>query len=188
MVSKLSVTGKAAIIFANGSLSAGGQEAEIRKKLLEADLVDCILAMPSNLFYTVTVPCAIWIINRNKKQKNHTLFINATELGTMVTRKLRELNEDDINKIAGTYHAYENDNSYEDIAGFCKKADLDEIKAIDYILTPGRYVGVKEDEGDGIPFEEKMRTLTAELKENFEESHRLEEEIRKNLGAIGYEL
>lgn len=188
MVSKLSVTGKAAIIFANGSLSAGGQEAEIRKKLLEADLVDCILAMPSNLFYTVTVPCAIWIINRNKKQKNHTLFINATELGTMVTRKLRELNEDDINKIAGTYHAYENDNSYEDIAGFCKKADLDEIKANDYILTPGRYVGVKEDEGDGIPFEEKMRTLTAELKENFEESHRLEEEIRKNLGAIGYEL
>lgn len=188
MVSKLSVTGKAAIIFANGSLSAGGQEAEIRKKLLEADLVDCILAMPSNLFYTVTVPCAIWIINRNKKQNNHTLFINATELGTMVTRKLRELTEDDINKIADTYHAYENDNSYEDIAGFCKKADLDEIKANDYILTPGRYVGVKEDEGDGIPFEEKMRTLTAELKENFEESHRLEEEIRKNLGAIGYEL
>lgn len=188
MVSKLSVTGKAAIIFANGSLSAGGQEAEIRKKLLEADLVDCILAMPSNLFYTVTVPCAIWIINRNKKQKNHTLFINATELGTMVTKKLRELSDEDINKIASTYHAYENDANYEDVAGFCKKADLDEIKVNDYILTPGRYVGVKEDEGDGIPFEEKMKALTAELRENFEESHRLEEEIRKNLGAIGYEL
>lgn len=188
MVSKLSVTGKAAIIFANGSLSASGQEAEIRKKLLEADLVDCILAMPSNLFYTVTVPCAIWIINRNKKQKGYTLFINTTELGAMIDRKLRELTEDDINKIANTYHAYENNDNYEDIAGFCKKADLSEIKTNDYILTPGRYVGIKEDEGDGIPFEEKMKTLTAELKENFEESHRLEEEIRKNLGVIGYEI
>lgn len=106
----------------------------------------------------------------------------------MIDRKLRELNEDDINKIANTYHAYENNDNYEDIAGFCKKADLSEIKANDYILTPGRYVGVKEDVGDGIPFEEKMKTLTAELKKNFEESHRLEEEIRKNLGAIGYEL
>lgn len=188
MISKLSVTGKAAIIFANGSLSAGGQEAEIRKKLLEADLVDCILAMPSNLFYTVTIPCAIWIINRNKKQKGHTLFINATELGTMINKKLRELTEDDINKIANTYHAYENNDGYENTAGFCKKADLSEIKANDYILIPGRYVGIKEDVGDGIPFEEKMKTLTAELKENFEESHRLEEEIRKNLGAIGYEI
>lgn len=188
MVSKLSVTGKAAIIFANGSLTAGGQEAEIRKKLLEADLVDCILAMPSNLFYTVTIPCAIWIINRNKKQKGHTFFVNATKLGTMINKKLRELTEDDINKIANTYHAYENNDGYEDIAGFCKKADLAEIKANGYILTPGRYVGVKEDVGDGIPFEEKMKTLTAELKKNFEESHRLEEEIRRNLGAIGYEL
>ena len=106
----------------------------------------------------------------------------------MVTKKLRELSDEDINKIASTYHAYENDANYEDVAGFCKKADLDEIKVNDYILTPGRYVGVKEDEGDGIPFEEKMKALTAELRENFEESHRLEEEIRKNLGAIGYEL
>ena len=188
MISKLSQNGKMACILANGSLSASGQEGEIRKKIIENDLVDCIIAMPTNLFYTVTVPCSIWIINRNKKQKEKTLFINATNLGTMVTRRLRELSEEDIKKIANTYHNYQNDENYEDVKGFCYSATTEEIKSNDYVLTPGRYVGVEEAEDDGIPFEEKMKNITSELSKQFEESHKLEEEIRKNLKAIGYEI
>jgi site-specific DNA-methyltransferase (adenine-specific) len=188
MVSKLSQDGKAAIILANGSLAAGSQEAEIRKKLIKADLVDCILSMPTNLFYTVTIPCSIWILNRNKNQKGHTLFINANDMGTMITRKLRELSEDDIIKIANTYHAYAIDEEYEDIAGFCKKASLDEIKSKDYVLTPGRYVGIKEIEDDGEPFEEKIKRLTSELSEQMKKSTELDTEIKKVLGEIGYEI
>lgn len=188
MISKLSQNGKMACILANGSLSAGGQEGEIRKKLLENDFIDCILSMPSNLFYTVTVPCSIWIINRNKKQKGHTLFINASNMGTMVTRKLRELSKDEILKIADTYHSYQNDTNYEDVLGYCKKATLEEIQANDCVLTPGRYVGIEEQEDDGIPFEEKMTRLTQELSKQFEESHKLEEEIRNDLEAIGYDM
>ena len=188
MISKLSQNGKMACILANGSLSASGQEGEIRKKIIENDLVDCIIAMPTNLFYTVTVPCSIWIINRNKKQKSKTLFINATNLGTMVTRRLRELSEDDIKKVANTYHNYQNDENYENVKGFCYSATTEEIKSNDYVLTPGRYVGVEEAEDDGIPFEEKMKNITSELSRQFEESHKLEEEIKKNLKAIGYEI
>ena len=188
MISKLSQNGKMACILANGSLSASGQEGEIRKKIIENDLVDCIIAMPTNLFYTVTVPCSIWIINRNKKQKSKTLFINATNLGTMVTRRLRELSEDDIKKVANTYHNYQNDENYENVKGFCYSATTEEIKSNDYVLTPGRYVGVEETEDDGIPFEEKMKAITSELSKQFEESHKLEEEIKKNLKVIGYEI
>ena len=186
MVSKLSINGKAAIILANGSLAAGGQEEKIRKNLIEADLVDCILSMPANLFYTVTIPCSIWILNRNKKQKGKTLFIDARNLGAMVTRKLRELSEDDIAKIAGTYHNYQNDDSYQDVAGFCKVATIDEIKDNNFVLTPGRYVGTEEQEDDGIPFEEKMADLTSKLAEQMQEGARLDEEIKKVLEAIGY--
>jgi len=186
MISKLSINGKAAIILANGSLSAGGQEEEIRKNLIEADLIDCILTMPSNLFYTVTIPCSIWILNRNKKQKGRTLFIDARNLGIMVTRKLRELSEEDIMKIADTYHNYQNNENYEDVAGFCKVSTIDEIKENNYVLTPGRYVGTEEQEDNGIHFEEKMKSLTTELKAQFEESHKLEDEIKKNLEAIGF--
>jgi len=188
MVSKLSMNGKAAIILANGSLSAGGQEEEIRKNLIEADLVDCILSMPANLFYTVAIPCSIWILNRNKKQKGKTLFIDARNLGAMVTRKLRELSEDDIAQIAGTYHNYQNDDSYQDVAGFCKVATIDEIKDNNYVLTPGRYVGTEEQEDDGIPIEEKMTDLTSKLAEQMQEGARLDEEIKKVLGAIGYDI
>lgn len=188
MISKLSQNGKMACILANGSLAVSGQEGEIRKKIIENDLVDYIIAMPTNLFYTVTVPCSIWIINRNKKQKAKTLFINATNLGTMVTRRLRELSEDDIKKVANTYHNYQNDENYENVKGFCYSATTEEIKSNDYVLTPGRYVGVEEAEDDGIPFEEKMKNITSELSRQFEESHKLEEEIKKNLKAIGYEI
>ena len=187
IISKLSINGKAAVILANGSLSSEtGGEGKIRKNLIEADLVDCILSMPTNLFYTVTVPCSIWIINRNKKQKGKTLFIDARNKGTMVTRKLREFSDEEILGIAGTYHKYQNSDNYEDIAGYCKSATLDEIRENNYILTPGRYVGTEEQEDDEIPFEEKMKTLTSELKVQFEESHKLEDEIKKNLEAIWY--
>lgn len=188
MISKLSQNGKMACILANGSLSAGGQEGTIRKKLIENDLVDCILSMPSNLFYTVTVPCSIWIINRNKKRKGHTLFINVNNMGTMVTRKLRELSKEDISKIAETYHAYQNDNNYEDVLSYCKMATLEEIQSNDYVLTPGRYVGTKEVEDDGIPFEEKMRSLTEELSNQFKQSNELDNEIKQVMGAIGYDI
>lgn len=188
MISKLSQNGKMACILANGSLSAGGQEGEIRKKLIENDLVDCIISMPTNLFYTVTVPCSIWIINRNKKQKRKTLFINANNYGTMVTRRLRELSEIDIKKVAETYHNYQNNDSCENINGFCYCASIEEIKSNDYVLTPGRYVGVEDVEDDGIPFEEKMKNITYELLKQFEESRLLEEEIKKNLRTIGYDI
>ena len=188
MISKLSQNGKMACILANGSLSASGQEGEIRKKLIEKDLVDCIISMPTNLFYTVTVPCSIWIISRNKKQKGKTLFINANNLGTMVTRRLRELSDDDIKQVASTYHKYQSDENFENIKGFCYCASIEEIKSNDSVLTPGRYVGVEEVEDDGVPFEEKMKNITSELSRQFEESHRLEEEIRKNLKAIGYDI
>ena len=188
MISKLSQNGKMACILANGSLSAGGQEGKIRKELLEGKLVDCIISMPAKLFYTVTVPCSIWIINRNKKQKRYTLFINASNMGKPVTRNLKELTDGEILRIAETYHNYQNDTNYKDILGYCKKASLDEIKSNDYVLTPGRYVGVEEKENDNIPFEEKMIKLTQELSKQFEESHILEEEVKKVLGAIGYDM
>ena len=188
MISKLSQNGKMACILANGSLSAGGQEGEIRRNLIENDLVDCIIAMPTNLFYTVTVPCSVWIINRNKKQKEHTLFINANNLGSMVTRRLRELSNEDILKIADTYHNYQNATDYENIKGFCYSATIDEIKSNDNVLTPGRYVGVEDNDIDDIPFEEKMKNITSELSKQFVESHVLEDEIKKNLKAIGYEI
>lgn len=189
MISKLSQNGKMACILANGSLSAGGQEGEIRKKIIEdGDLVDCIISMPTNLFYTVTVPCSIWIINRNKKQKRKTLFINASNLGTMITRSVRELSEDDIKKIATTYHNYQNEENYENIKGFCYEATTEEINSNDNILTPGRYVGVEDVIDDGVPFEEKMTKLTNELSKQMKESRELDEEIKKVLGAIGYDI
>lgn len=188
MISKLSQNGKMACILANGSLSAGYEEGKIRQNLIKDDLVDCIISMPTNLFYTVTVPCSIWIINRNKKQKGKTLFINANNLGTMVTRRLRELSVEDIKKIANTYHNYQNDENYNNIKGFCYSATTEEIETNDFVLTPGRYVGIEDNQVDDIPYEEKMKSIISELSKQFKESHRLEEEIRKNMRAIGFEL
>lgn len=188
MVSKLSQNGKAAIILANGSLAASGQEAEIRKKLIEADLVDSILSMPTNLFYTVSVPCSIWILNRNKRQKGYTLFINAEDMGAMVTRKLRELSEDDIMKIANTYHSYVNNDSYEDIAGFCKKIAISDIEKNDYALIPKRYVGIGEDPDDNEPFDVKIKRLTDALSEQLDQSAKLDADLRRTLSELGYDL
>ena len=214
----LAPNGVAGIVLANGSLSSNtSNEGEIRKNLLENDLVDCIVALPDKLFYSTGIPVSLWILNRNKEnnpqfrnREKEVLFIDARKLGTMVDRRHRELSDEDINKIADTYHNWrtvENCHSeqseeslpmaaeseavyggYEDVQGFCYSATIEEIREHEYVLTPGRYVGIEEEEDDGIPFEEKMENLTSELSELFAKSRRLEEEVRKNLGGIGYEV
>ena len=189
MLDKLSQKGKAGVVLANGSLSSNTSgEGDIRRKILEDDLVDCIVALPDKLFYTTGIPVCIWFFNRDKKHKGQTLFIDARKMGDMVNRRLRELSDEDIKKIANTYIAWQNEDGYEDVQGYCKVASIDEIKEHDYILTPGRYVGIEEVEDDGEPFDEKMERLTNTLDNQFKKSRELEEEIRKQLGGIGYEL
>ena len=176
------------MVLANGALSSqSGGEGEIRKNIINADLVDCIIALPTQLFYSTGIPVSLWFLNKHKKQPGKTLFIDARKMGTMVTRKLRELTADDIAKIASTYNAYV-DGTLEDEKGYCAVATTEDIAKQDYILTPGRYVGIEEQEEDGEPFEEKMERLTTELSGLFAKSHELEDEIRKKLGAIGYEI
>lgn len=188
MIYHLAPNGRIGMVLANGSLSSqSGGEGEIRKNIINADLVDCIIAMPAQLFYTTQIPVSLWFLSRNKKQKNKTLFIDARKMGTMVTRKLRELTDEDIQKLADTYKKYI-DGTLEDVKGFCTVKDTKDIAEQDYILTPGRYVGIEEQADDGEPFEEKMARLTSELSDLFDKSHELEAEIRKNLGAIGYEI
>ena len=188
MIYHLAPNGKIGMVLANGSLSSqSGGEGEIRQNIINADLVECIVAMPTQLFYTTQIPVSLWFLSKNKKQKGKTLFIDARKLGTMVTRKLRELTDADIAMIANAYKAY-CDGTLEDQKGFCAVVDTEEIAKQDYILTPGRYVGIEEQEDDGEPFEEKMARLTGELSELFAQSHTLEEEIRQKLGAIGYEV
>ena len=188
MIHHLAPNGKIGMVLANGSLSSqSGGEGEIRRNIINADLVECIVAMPTQLFYTTQIPVSLWFLAKNKKQKGKTLFIDARKMGTMVTRKLRELTEEDIAKIADTYNAYV-DATLEDVKGFCAVVTTEEIAKQDYILTPGRYVGIEEQQEDGEPFEEKMTRLTGELSELFAQSHKLEAEIRQKLGAIGYEL
>ncbi len=186
MIHHLAPNGKIGMVLANGSLSSqSGGEGEIRKNIINADLVECIIAMPTQLFYTTQIPVSLWFLAKNKKQKGKTLFIDARKLGAMVTRKLRELTDDDIAKIADTYNAYA-DGTLVNVKGFCAVVDTEEIAKQDYILTPGRYVGIEEQEDDGEPFEEKMARLTSELSELFAQSHTLEAEIRQKLEAIGY--
>ena len=188
MIWHLAPNGRIGMVLANGSLSSqSGGEGEIRKNIINADLVDCIVAMPSQLFYTTQIPVSLWFLARNKKQKGKTLFIDARKLGTMVTRKLRELTDEDIQRIADTYNAFV-DGTLEDEKGFCAVVTTQDIAKQDYILTPGRYVGIEEQEDDGEPFDEKMSRLTSELSELFAKSHELEAEIRERLGAIGFEL
>jgi len=193
--------GMAGFVLANGSMSSNtSNEGEIRKNIIEADLVDCMVALPSQLFYNTMIPACLWFISRNKQdskyrnRRGETLFIDARNLGTMVDRRHRELTSEDIKKVADTYHAWrgelveEQKGEYQDVAGFCKAVKLEEIRKQGYILTPGRYVGINEQEDDGEPFEEKMSQLTSELSELFKHSHELEDEIRKRLKAIGYEI
>ena len=188
IIHHLAPSGRAGVVLANGSLSSQtGGEGDIRQRLVEADLVDCIIAMPSQLFYTTGIPVSIWFFNRRKKQQGQTLFIDAREMGTMVTRKLRELTEEDIMRIAQTYQSYAT-GTLTDEKGFCAVKNIKDIAEQDYILTPGRYVGIAEQEQDAEPFEEKMTRLTSELASLFEQSHTLEAEIKKQLESIGYKL
>ncbi len=192
----LSPRGITGFVLANGSMSSQtSNEGEIRKNIIEADLVDCMVAMPGQLFYSTQIPVCLWFLARDKEnsgfrdRRGETLFIDARKLGEMADRTHRELSEADIRKIADTYHAWRGQpdlEAYEDIPGFCKSATLEEIRENNHILTPGRYVGIPQREEDDEPFEEKMLRLTDELYTQFAESQRLEAKIRKNLEELGY--
>nr|WP_320114675.1 class I SAM-dependent DNA methyltransferase [uncultured Desulfuromonas sp.] len=203
MISKLSQNGVAGFVLANGSMSTNTKgEGEIRRKIIENDLVDCMIALPGQLFYTTQIPVCLWFLTKNKTEQHftdarepfrnrqgETLFIDARNMGTMMDRTHKELTVEDIAEIARTYHAWrgeKKDGAYEDKAGFCKAATLEEIKANDYVLTPGRYVGAAEIEDDGVPFEEKMADLTQSLYQQIAKAQKLDAVIRKNLEALGY--
>ncbi|CAE6500799.1 putative type I restriction enzyme HindVIIP M protein [Candidatus Nitrosotenuis uzonensis] len=192
----LSPAGTAGFVLANGSMSSNTSgEGEIRKNIIEADLVDCMVALPGQLFYNTMIPACLWFVSRDKKnhkfrdRRNQVLFIDARKLGVMVDRRHRELTDEDIKRISDTYHAWRGelkDKKYKDVPGFCKSASLDEIRKHEWILTPGRYVGAEEEEEDDEVFEEKMKKLTSELSKQMEEGKRLDEEIKKNLESIGF--
>lgn len=212
----LAPTGMAGFVLANGSMSSNQSgEGEIRKNIIEADLVDCMVTLPGQLFYSTQIPVCLWFIARDKKngrfrdRRGQTLFIDARKLGKLLDRVHRELSDEDIAKIADTYHAWRSKHSdpplakgenkayppfekggaggiYQDIPGFCKSATLDEIRHHGHILTPGRYVGAAAIEDDGEPFKEKMARLTAELRGQMEQSAKLDKLIWANLEEIGY--
>ncbi|MBI5726219.1 MAG: SAM-dependent DNA methyltransferase [Ignavibacteriales bacterium] len=197
---KLSNSGTAGIVLANGSMNSNsGNEGEIRKNMIEAGLIDCMVALPSQLFYNTMIPACLWFMAKNRSglggtrnRINEILFIDARKLGSMINRRNRELNDVDIKQIADTYHNWRvytpGAVPYTDIVGFCKSASIEEVRANSYVLMPGRYVGTEEEEDDGIPFEEKMLVLTTKLSEQFAKGAELEITIRENLKSIGYEL
>lgn len=188
MIHHLSPKGRIGMVLANGSLSSQtGGEGTIRENIIKADLIEGIIALPSQLFYTTGIPVSLWFLNRAKKQTNKLLFVDARNMGSMITRKLRELSEEDIMKIAGTFDAF-NSGTLENEKGYCAVVSIEDVAKQDYILTPGRYVGIAETEDDGEPFQEKMERLTSELSDLFAQSHDLEEEIRKQLSSIGFTI
>ena len=191
--------GTAGFVLANGSLTSNTSgEGDIRKAIIEADLVDCIIALPGQLFYTTPIPACLWFLTRNKgadkergfrARHGETLFIDARKLGVLTDRVHRELTDDEVAEIARTYHAWRGEadaGKYKDIPGFCKSTTLEEIEAHGHVLTPGRYVGAEEIEDDGVPFEEKMAELSAELFEQMAEAQDLDNTIRQNLEVLGY--
>jgi type I restriction enzyme M protein len=196
MIHHLSPVGIAGFILANGSLSSNTSgEGEIRKKLIEKGLVDCIVAMPAQLFYTTQIPVSLWFVSRDRydhkfrNRHDEILFIDARKMGTMVTRKNRELTDEDIAKITDVYHSWRTiDGKYEDVKGLCKAAKISEVEKNGFVLTPGRYVGTDYIEVDDEVFEEKMKRLTAELGKQFEQSKELEARIKENLKIIGFEI
>jgi len=197
----LAPNGTAGVVLANGSMSSQQSgEGEIRKAMLEADVVDCMVALPGQLFYSTQIPACLWFLARNKNPANskkgglrdrrgQVLFIDARHMGVMVDRTRRELTDEEIRKIADTYHAWRGEKDageYADVPGFCKSATLDEIRRHDYVLTPGRYVGAAEQEDDGEPFAEKMARLTAQWRQQRAEAARLDAAIEANLRELGY--
>ncbi len=196
MIYHLSPKGTMALVLANGSLSSNTSgEGEIRQNIVKADLVDCIVALPKNLFYNVTIPACLWFISRKKsgngdrKRNNETLFIDASEMGRLEDRVHRVFDEKDIAKISDTYHEWrKKDSKYKDIKGFCRSATLEDMEKHDFVLTPGRYVGIPDEEDDGIPFEDKMVELTGQLSEQMQKEQEMNEEIKKQLKKVGFEL
>jgi type I restriction enzyme M protein len=188
MIHHLAPSGKIGMVLANGSLSSrSGGEGEIRRRIVEDDLVEGIIAMPTQLFYTTQIPVSLWFISRNKAQAGKTLFIDARKMGTMIDRRLREMTAVDIARIAATFEAFDA-GTLEDVKGYCAVCTTAEIARQGFILTPARYVGIEEQEDDDEPFDEKMGRLTSELSEMFRRSRELEDEIREKLGALGYGL
>jgi type I restriction enzyme M protein len=190
-------SGYAGFVLANGSMSSNQSgEGEIRKAIVEADLVDCMVALPGQLFYATQIPVCLWFIARNKKngrfrdRRGETLFLDARKLGVLIDRVHRELTDEEMTRLTETYHAWRGDKDckakYKDVPGFCKSATLDEVRQHGHALTPGRYVGAEEVEDDDEPFEEKMKRLTTTLYEQFAESQKLEKAIRSNLKGLGY--
>jgi type I restriction enzyme M protein len=193
----LAPNGTAGVVLANGSMSSQQSgEGEIRKAMLEADVVDCMVALPGQLFYSTQIPACLWFLARNKNpgkgwrdRRGQVLFIDARKLGVLVDRTRRELTDEEIQKIADTYHAWRGEpgaGEYTDVAGFCKSATLEEIRKHGYVLTPGRYVGAAEQEDDGEPFEEKMARLAAQWREQRAEAARLDAAIEANLKTLGF--
>ena len=194
----LSPTGVAGFVLANGSMSSNtSNEGEIRKNIIEDDLVDCMVALPDKLFVNTGISACLWFVSRDKQnnkfrnRKREVLFIDARKLGTLVNRRERILSDDDIATISNTYHSWRGEEGfqeYQDMAGFCKSASLEDIKRNSYALTPGRYVGSKEMEEDEGEFQERMEELTTELSYLMEEEKKLNDEIKNNLRSIGFEL
>lgn len=183
----------AGFVMANGALAVGGKEGEIRRKIIEADLIDVIIACPPKLFFNVSLPVSLWFVTKNKqsgrfrKRSGETLFIDAREIFTQISRKQVEFSEEQIQKIANTVRAWRGQGGeYKDIPGFCKATNLEEIVKNGHVLTPGRYVGVPEEVDDGIPFKDKMQKLETDLKQYFQESENLEKEILENLKNIKF--
>lgn len=197
-INKLAPYGTAGIVLSNGSMSSDiATEGDIRKQLIENDLVDCMVSLPAQLFYNTQIPACLWFLARNKtngkfrNRSNEILFIDTREMGTMVSRKQKELTDKDIEKIAGTYHSWRGKKwkeEYKDIPGFCKAENIQEIRKNNHILTPGRYIDFKEVEDDGEVFDDKMKKFTADLKEQMQKSSLLDEAIKTNLKKIGYPL
>lgn len=199
MLYHLAPNGSMALLLANGSMSSNtNNEGDIRKELIERDLVECMVALPGQLFTNTQIPACIWFLTKNKgerenglkyaNRKERFLFIDARQLGYMKDRVLRDFTSSDIRKMVETFHAWQKGEGYEDVPGFCKSANLDEIRKHDHVLTPGRYVRAAEEEVDGEPFAEKMVRLTVQLKGQFAQSAELEERIRRNLAGLGYGL
>ena len=190
MLYRLAPDGVMATVLANGSLSSNtAGEGDIRKNIVKAGLVDCIVALPKQLFYNTGIPATIWILRRDKQiRKNETLFIDASEMGFMKDRVHREFATEDIEKIEQVYHNWRDDKGYEDIKGFCKSATLEAIEKHSFVLTPGRYVGMPDEEDDGIPFKDKMNDLTATLAQQIAKEKTLDEQLKEQLGKVGFTL
>jgi len=195
MIHHLSPKGVMATVLSNGSLSAGGVEGEIRKKIIEDDLIDCIVALPKQLFYNTGIPACLWFISRkrigngDRKRIGEILFIDASEMGFMADRTHKEFTSEDMQTISDTYHEWRKKNGkYEDVKGYCKSASVEDVEKNAYVLTAGRYVGIADEIDDGEPFEDKMKRLTSTLKEQMDKEGEMNKEIEKQLKKVGFEI